>query len=237
MQKDTKKNWDKVSMNQMGHNWQVFLDHKPLKSPHGEILNLDFELAKKVFKEWQNIDDKLSAVEMPYYSFVVTTIDRIIPQKHFVIDKLVSILNKDLVCYWENNNNELKNIHSKQWKPIINWFEKKFEVKLILSKGIIPINQSQTSLVKIKTLIQQFDNYYISGLHELASLSGSLVLTLALFYEKISLNEFYKKSFIDEFYQSKKWGEDKEAIERRENIFTQFKQAFKFIKLIKKINS
>ena len=74
-------------------------------------------------------------------------------------------------------------------------------------------------------------------MYALISVSGSLVLPLALFYEEITLKEFYKKSLLDELYQSKRWGADKDASQRRENILYQFKQAANFIKLIKKINS
>ena len=118
-----------------------------------------------------------------------------------------------------------------EWKPLIKWFEDKLKIKLVVTEGIIPVNQKELSLMKAKKLLKQFDEFYISSLYALTSVSGSLVLSLALFYEEITLKEFYKKSLLDELYQSKRWGEDKESSQRRENIFYQFKQATDFIKL------
>ena len=128
-------------------------------------------------------------------------------------------------------------MHIEEWKPLIKWFEDKLKIKLVVTEGIIPVNQKELSLMKVKKLLKQFDEFYISSLYALTSVSGSLVLPLALFYEEITLKEFYNKSLLDELYQSKRWGEDKDVSQRRENIFYQFKQATDFIKLIKKINS
>ena len=237
MNKIIKKNWKKVSLHQMDDKWQVLIDGRSIKSPKGIILNLHFDLAKEIFKEWDKIEDKVSPSEMPFFSFVVTTFDRVKPQKEFVINQLISIFNKDLICYWEDTNNDLKNMHIEEWKPLIKWFEDKLKIKLVVTEGIIPANQKELSLMKVKKLLKQFDEFYISSLYALTSVSGSLVLPLALFYEEITLKEFYKKSLLDELYQSKRWGEDKDASQRRENIFYQFKQATDFIKLVKKINS
>ena len=85
-------------------------------------------------------------------------------------------------------------MHIEEWKPLIKWFEDKLKIKLVVTEGIIPVNQKELSLMKVKKLLKQFDEFYISSLYALTSVSGSLVLPLALFYEEITLKEFYNKS-------------------------------------------
>ena len=232
MNKEKKKFWKKITLKNYGDTGSIFLDNKPLKTPASEILILPILLCKKVFLEWDGIVDKIKPLEMPYYSYSVTAIDRILPQRNYVISQLVSVVKTDLICYREGDNIPLKKLQGLKWQPFLDWSESKFGVKLDIIESLMPISQPNESIIKFEKLISSFDDFGIAGLHNLVTISGSLILSLALYFNQISVKDFYDLALLEELFQVEKWGEDFEASDRRKGIFKEFQEAKLFLDII-----
>jgi chaperone required for assembly of F1-ATPase len=86
-----RKSWKKVTLNKEKNLGIIFLDDKELKSPRGNKLNLPYSLSKKVFNEWNEVQEEIKPSLMPFYSYSVTAVDRIMNQKNDVFETLRSI--------------------------------------------------------------------------------------------------------------------------------------------------
>ena len=82
----SKKFWKSISLKKEKSLGIILLDNNELLSPEGNKLNLPFVLSKKVFNEWQNVEQDIVPSSMPFYSYAVTAIDRVFnklcKQKH-----------------------------------------------------------------------------------------------------------------------------------------------------------
>ena len=59
--------------------------------------------------------------------------------------------------------------------------------------------------------IAAHDAYALAALHVIASITGSLILGLAVTDRRIEASEGFRLSRLDEDYQAEKWGQDADA--------------------------
>ena len=224
-----KKFWRIVSLNKENNLGVIFLDDKELKSPRGNKLNLPYSLSKKVFNEWNEVQEEIKPSLMPFYSYSVTAVDRIMNQKNDVFETLRNILSMDMILYRSGNNSDLSKLQEKEWQPLVKWLDVKFNCKLTINYELKPLNQKETELLKCANLIKELDHFSLSGFSHLVSISGSFILGLSFYFKKINSNKLYELALIEELFQSNKWGSDDFANERRANIKKEITEACEFL--------
>ena len=232
MKEKLKKYWNEVSIRKIKGIETVFLDDKALLSPMGKKIVLPTKLTEAVYEEWSIIDDKIIPSKMPNFSLAVTAIDRVSTQRDYICSQLLSFANNDLICYWSGEDTVLKNKQELEWKPIIEWFEKENKIKLEISLSIMPIKHEIIKKSIIKKDLENLNDLTLSGLFNLVSSSGSFILSWSLYKKQTNLNRFYNLALLEELYQVEKWGTDKEADFRREQIYRNFKDAYNFLNLL-----
>ena len=230
-----KKFWRKVSLNKENNLGVIFLDDKELKSPKDKKLNLPYNLSQKVFDEWNEVQDEINPSLMPFYSYSVTAVDKIMNQRFDVIETLKSILSMDTLLYRSGNDSELSKLQEKEWQPLVKWLDENFNCKLIINYELKPLNQKEAELLKCINLINQLDHFSLSGFSHLVSISGSFILGLSFYFKKINSHKLYELSLLEELFQSNKWGSDDFANERRENIKKEITEACEFLDILPRI--
>ena len=231
----SKKFWKKISLKKEKSLGIILLDNNELLSPEGNKLNLPFVLSKKVFNEWQNVKQDIVPSSMPFYSYAVTAIDRVLNKFEGVYNNLENILNMDLVLYRAGNDKELLKIQEKEWHPIVRWAENKFNCTFAINYDLNPINQNKDELKKCVEFIRKLDHFSLSGLSHLISISGSFILSVNFYFENIKPQKLYELAFLEELYQLQKWGDDELSIERRNNIKKEIFEASKYISILPKV--
>ena len=224
-----RKSWKKVTLNKEKNLGIIFLDDKELKSPRGNKLNLPYSLSKKVFNEWNEVQEEIKPSLMPFYSYSVTAVDRIMNQKNDVFETLRNILSMDMILYRSGNNSDLSKLQEKEWQPLVKWLDVKFNCKLTINYELKPLNQKESELLKCANLIKELDHFSLSGFSHLVSISGSFILGLSFYFKKINSNKLYELALIEELFQSNKWGSDDFANERRANIKKEITEACEFL--------
>ena len=134
-----RKSWKKVTLKKEKNLGIIFLDDKELKSPRGNKLNLPYSLSKKVFNEWNEVQEEIKPSLIPFYSYSVTAVDRIMNQKNDVFETLRSILSMDMILYRSGNNSDLSKLQEKEWQPLLKWLDVKFNCKLTINLPLIHI--------------------------------------------------------------------------------------------------
>ena len=230
-----KKFWRKVFLKQEKNLGVIFLDDKELKSPKDKKLNLPYYLSQKVFKEWNEVQEEINPSLMPFYSYSVTAVDRIMNHKNDVIETLRSILRMDTLLYRSGNDIDLSKLQEKEWQPLLKWLDVNYNCKLTINYELKPLNQKETELLKCINLVNQLDHFSLSGFSHLVSISGSFILGLSFYCKKINSHKVYELALLEELFQSNKWGSDDFANERRENIKKEISEACEFLDTLPRI--
>ena len=105
-------------------------------------------------------------------------------------------------------------LHKRQktgWDPIIKWAENSFNVQINCGTGIIYIPQNERLFSEIKLKINNLSIFELTAFYDMVSITGSLILGLAIINGRLSAEEAYQLSRIDEVWQLEQWGEDEEA--------------------------
>ena len=76
-----------------------------------------------------------------------------------------------------------------------------------------------------------FDDFALAAVHDLISISGSLILALAVTRGVLSEDEAWRLSRIDEHWQIEQWGEDEEAAASEASKQNAFRDAARFYRL------
>lgn len=213
--------------------YSVLLDNKPIKTSSKQSLNVPTRaLAEKIADEWQSQGDKVLPETMPIMTLASTTIDSVNPQRETIAINLAAYGGSDLLCYLaEHPENLVKRQHD-AWQPLIDWVENKYGIKLIVTAGVVHVAQDETILAKFNDIVLGFDAYRLAAVHEFTTLSGSLVIALAVMDGYFSADEGFDVSIVDEIHQAEFWGTDEEAEERLAKRRAEFLNAQEFLTLL-----
>jgi chaperone required for assembly of F1-ATPase len=81
--------------------------------------------------------------------------------------------------------------------------------------------------------LESLDAFTLGAMHVIASVTGSLVLALAVLDEALSGARAFELSRLDETYQAEKWGQDAEAAKRATALAHELDKAVELIASVK----
>jgi chaperone required for assembly of F1-ATPase len=171
-------------------------------------------LAAAIAAEWRAQGDEVVAISMPRLRLANTVLDGIIAKRDGVIDSILRFGENDLTCYRAHQPPDLVARQREGWDPLLAWARRKFGAGLQVAGGITHVDQPPEALAALRKALAGYDPFTLAGLHVVASVTGSLVLALAVADGEVSGAHAFVLSRIDETYQAEKWGEDAEAAKR-----------------------
>ena len=210
----------------------VLLDGRAIKTPAKAALVLpSVALADAIAAEWDAQEEEVAPQTMPLMRYAATAIDRVTPQRQQVIDDLSAYGETDLVCYRATYPEKLVNKQSEAWDPLVEWVKEAHDVKLTVVDGVGYVAQDPKSLQQMKSVLEAQSDLQLAAIHDIVSLSGSLVVSLAVMAGKLDAEEAFEISELDETHVIEEWGEDSEAADRRTNNKASLVSAVEFLKL------
>jgi chaperone required for assembly of F1-ATPase len=193
----------------------VLLDGKPVKTPGRRFLILPTEnLAAAIAQEWQAQGDEIIATTMPLLRLANTVIDGVAVNPAGVIDAILRFGENDLLCYRAHQPPELVARQRDGWDPLLDWVRQRHGARMRVAEGLSHVDQTLDALLALRQALEDFDSFTLGSLHVIASITGSVVLALAVAGNFISGADAFALSRIDEIYQAEKWGEDAQAAKR-----------------------
>lgn len=202
-----------------GGGWQVLLDARVLKSPAKAPFVLPTAaLAEAIAQEWREQGDKVSPASMPVMQLAATCVDRVAVQRQGVIDGVAAYGATDLLCYHAEYPQELVRRQARLWQPLLEWADERYQARLHPTAGIVPRSQDPAALQALTLAVAGLDDWRLCGLQNAVSVTGSLVLGLALLERRIDADEAFDLSELDAAFQIEQWGEDAEAAARRAEL-------------------
>lgn len=192
--------------------WGVALDGRPVRTPTKAPLLLPSRaLAEEIAGEWNAQEGEIDPTSMPFTRSANSAIDKVVPQFAEVAQLIAAYGETDLCCYRAEAPELLARQQAEAWDPMLDWARGAFGASLTPTIGVVPISQPETSLAALRRRVEDSDAFALTALHDLVSLSGSLIIGLAAIDEIFPADELWRRSRIDETFQQSQWGIDEEA--------------------------
>lgn len=214
--------------------FQIELDGRIARTPKKAKLRLPSRtLADAIALEWQAQDDRVDPVTMPLTRLANSAIDAVTTQRETVVETIAAYGGSDLVCYRADTPPDLVAAQHAHWQPLLAWIERRHGAVLTVTADITHVEQPPASLAALTAAVADFDDYGLAALHDLTTITGSLVIGLAVAGDEIDVDRAWAAAQVDEEYQAAKWGEDAEATIRRNRLKADFDHAKLFLDLLK----
>ena len=216
-----------------GAGWRVLLDGRAVKTPAKADFLLPSEvLAREIAAEWDAQGEKVQPSTMPIMQLAATAIDRVRPNRPGVIAELTGYGRSDLLCYRAPYPEELIERQAKKWQPLLDWSQDDLGVALRVTEGVMPITQDDHAHLRLQDHVESFDDYYLTALHSLTTVSGSVIIGLAVMNKKIYAQNAFECAMLDEEYAMEIWGADAEAIARRDRHRAELLATGRYLELL-----
>ncbi len=194
----------------------ISLDGKFVKTPAKNLLEVPTKaLAEHMKREWDAQEDAVVPASMPLNRLANTAIDRTAIKADHVVMEVMGFARFDQLCYRADGPEELIKIEAKAWDAYLEWAEQNLGVKLEPTTGIGTREQSPKALKTLKNIVAGHDPFALTALHNATTLTGSVVLALALGKGFRKAPKIWDDSHVDEDYQIERWGHDPEAAKVR----------------------
>jgi chaperone required for assembly of F1-ATPase len=209
-----KRFWKQAEVVTAERGFTVCLDGKGLKTPAKTAFWVPSQgLADKVAAEWQAQTVKVRPETMPFTRMANSALDKVTPQFAAVADMLAAYGGSDLLCYRAQAPQELVTRQADGWDPLLDWAEAEFGARLMITQGVMPIDQPGDSQGPLHAATHALTSFQLAAFHDLVAITGSLVLGLAVVRGRLGADAAFDLSRIDEQWQADLWGEDAEAAE------------------------
>lgn len=212
-----KRFWEQVTVEPLGQGHTVALDGRLIKTPaKADLILPNRAVAQLVADEWQAQVDKVDPETMPATRWANAAIDKVAVQHREVVEMLAAYGESDLLCYRAESPAELLEQQRQAWDPLLEWAADRFDSPLNVTCGVLPVAQPNHSVTGLKSALERYDSFQIAAIHDLITVSGSLVLALAVAEDALPALRAWEISRIDENWQASLWGIDEEARQNAE---------------------
>ncbi len=209
---ELKRFWQQAHVRKLEGGYTVTLDERPLKTPMKRPLILPSEaLAAEISAEWQRVEGEVDHAKMPYTQFAHAGLDQAVDERAEIAAKIALYGETDLLCYRADTPHELQKRQAEAWDPILQWCAEELDAPLKATKGIVHLAQPEASLQALSKQVQPYQGFALKALYDWVTISGSLVLGLAVAHGRLTADEAWTLSRVDENWQEEQWGVDDEA--------------------------
>ena len=213
---------------------EVHLDGRPVCTPMRNPLQVPGKtLATAISDEWDAQAEEIDVETMPLTRMAATAVDRVRGDRSGYTDQIAAYAETDLVCYRAPARSGIVVMQSRMWQPLLDWSRDSFGADLKVTEGISPVDQSPEDIQRLRSALDEHDEFELAALSVATAASGSLVIALALVRERLDAQAAFEASQLDETYQNSRWGVDPEAEARRETLRADLEASARFVELVR----
>ncbi|XP_020579922.1 ATP synthase mitochondrial F1 complex assembly factor 2 isoform X2 [Phalaenopsis equestris] len=195
-----------------GNGWTVMLDYRTLKTPSKRPLKLpNLALAKAIAAEWEyQQTDGIRPFTMPLMKLACTALERVPLTRAQIIQNLIDKFHQDLVfCRSPGDTDLTKGLREKQEEkidPLIEWLQSEFHFKPKLHSSLFGGKQDEIFVNAVENVLKKTTDSELATIDAIASSAHSLVIALAIFRERLDIEEAMELIRLEEDLQVDKWG-------------------------------
>jgi chaperone required for assembly of F1-ATPase len=213
----SKRFYEKVETAKAPEGFAIHLDGKPVRTPGKALLSLPTEKAAKlVAEEFAAQGENVDPTTMPVTRLVNTAIDGVANDTQAVLEDVLRFASSDLLYYRADAPERLVERQAEAWDPVIDWVRSRLGVHFFLAEGVMHVEQPRESIAAIGFHLRQREEpLRLAALHVMTSITGSALLALAVEADELEPEAAWTAAHIDEDWNTEHWGEDFEAVARR----------------------
>ena len=214
--------------------WEVLLDGRAVKTPARNALRSPTKgLVQSIAEEWNKQGETIDPRSMPCTGLANAAIDRVAPYPAEFARGLALYCESDLLCYRADSPSSLVARQRELWDPLLAWARRRYDVDFEIVSGIIHRPQPALTVERLGHAVAARGSFELAAFSPLVTISGSLIIALALAEDAVSLAAALAAASLDETWQAEQWGEDAEAARVLENRRTEFAAAYAFLQLLR----
>jgi chaperone required for assembly of F1-ATPase len=211
----------------------VRLDGRPARTPARNPLRVPTEaLAEAIVAEWNGQGDEIDPRTMPLTGLANAAIDRVSPEPEAFARSLARYAEADLLCYRAEAPQALVRRQSEIWDPLLDWALRRFGVQFEVVCGVMHRPQPEAAVAALAEAVAGRGPFQLAGLAPLVTVSGSLLVALALVEGEIGLEQAWTAATLDETWQAEQWGEDPLAAAAHDERRRDFDAGLLFLTLL-----
>ncbi len=207
-----KRFWKTATAEGCDGGFTVRLDGRAVKTPAKSAFVLPtLAMAQAAAAEWDAQVKEVRPETMPVTRMANSAIDKVAVQFDEVAGLLAAYGESDLLCYRATGPVELIARQSAAWDPLLDWAAAVLGAPLVATAGVVHVAQPPGSIAALRARLFALTPFQLAAMHDLISISGSLILGFAVAEQRLTAAEAFSISRIDEQWQAEKWGEDEDA--------------------------
>jgi len=211
----------------------ILLDGRLVHTPAKAALRVPTaQLADAIASEWEEQGDRIDPRSMPLTGLANAAIDRVGPEQAAFVRALAAYGESDLLCYRAEAPEGLVARQAEHWDPLLAWARHRFDVDFEVVQGVVHRAQPAATPERLRKAVAARETFALAALSPLITITGSLIIALALAEGAIDLDTAWAAATVDEVWQSEKWGEDEEAAQRLEARRREFEAGYRFLGLL-----
>jgi chaperone required for assembly of F1-ATPase len=213
--------------------YTVLLDGKAVKTPTRALRSLpNLRLAEAIAEEWRAQGETFDRQTMPLTRLAFAAIDVLMAERSAIAAQVLEYAKHDLLCYRAEEPPELVARQTHAWDPLLDWAAETYGARLNVGSGIQHVAQPAEAIAELERTIARYDDFELAALHTTTTITGSLILALALAEEEVNAEEAFAAATLDETFQAEKWGRDDEAGCRRERLLSELAACDRLLRLL-----
>ena len=211
----------------------VTLDGKPVRTPGRRPLALPTDaLARAVAEEWRAVGTDIDPRTMPLTGLANAATDPIAADRDGFAAGLARYADSDLLCYRSEGPPPLVARQAVAWDPLLDWAAARYDIHFTVTAGVMHVAQPPATIARLGAAVAAFDSFALAGLSPVVTLTGSLVIALALIEGQIDADTAWAAAGIDEDWSVEMWGEDWQAAQSRAAKRREFDFGVRFLTLL-----
>jgi len=214
--------YKEVAVQQLDGTFLLLLEGRAAKSQGENYLALPcLAAARALADEWSAQNETIDPAAMPVTRIVHSAVDKVACRLDATVDEIARYAGADLVCYRAPEPKMLIEAQAAAWDPILTFAREKLGAHFICTEGVGLVEQPEPARTAVKEAIKRIANsgpaapFALAALHVMTTLTGSVLLALAVAHGELAPTEAWIAAHVDEDFEMRAWGEDAEALRRR----------------------
>ena len=226
------KPWHEAQVEGDDAPFAITMAGKPVRTPSKRPVTVPSRaLAEAILAEWHAQGDKVDPRTMPLTRYMNSILDTVADHRAGVIEQVAAYGASDLLCYRSGHPEPLVARQSAAWDGPLTWAAQAFAAPMVVTTGIIAVDQPETSLANLRAAVEAHDDVALAALYDLTAISGSLILALAVSEGHMDVESAWAACRVDEDWQVEQWGEDDLATRAAEDKHAAFLDAARLLDL------
>lgn len=228
-----KRFYNNVAIDKKTDGYEVLLDERSIKTPSKKTVLLPHKaLAEAVAQEWRDQGDKIDMPSMVLTRLCYGVLELDDADRAMLREESLEYITTELLCYRDAEHPELYKMQCEQWDTHLEWARDALGIALESTTAITPVPISKAATEAAHRIINTLDDWHLVPFALLVRLSGSLIVSLAVLYGRVSAAEAMRLSQLEQDFQAKQWGLDMDTEARRASALREAEAVSMFFNLL-----